>query len=593
MNDNYITLMHLTNIWKYIPNLEYFSLAYNSLVHLFPLANSIRNLTKLKYLDASHQYRTSYMTGPDFHTIDCGELFKNSSSPEPNQQSHKQLPKFETNISDANSDSLHIYYPRSLEYYNMSFALFHTTLYKLYLYQAENLKVFNIAGNQIKVLGSKLVFVDTPKHGLTMDASQNEISAISSGFFDKNSTANVIERLLLRANRLGKILAEMGCECIRNLINLKHLDLSDNRIKVLPDGTFKGMKLLETINVADNSIRNFHLSIANHKLLKHIDMSNNLVQQFETGIMDAIDLSVKEHILTINLIGNPLVCSCHTLKFLRWVWRHRDGKKILFEHLDNYTCTYGGETVHWKKLNKIITGIQGQCDKNLYIKVGSALAAFVVIVLALSIFIYRHKWDIKFWLIGRVIDRKAKRDEAEHQRVKYKYDAFVSYHQNDIEWVKGVLLPQIEGCKEDPMRLCLHHRDFEVGVPIEENIVQSIKHSRKTLLVVSGRFLTSHWCHFEIQMARMKSFDIGRNVIMPILIEPATEIMKHPDLSNTLLNILKKRTYLQWPNDPSDIPAILVFRDSLRRALRCPASKRIRCECGRSVCPSPMMNARL
>ncbi|KAK2152747.1 hypothetical protein LSH36_320g05002 [Paralvinella palmiformis] len=587
MDDNYITLIHLTHVWRYLGDLEYFSLAYNSLIQLSPLANSLQNLTKLRYLDVSQQYRTSFMTGPEFYMRDCRHLLKRFSPPLSNVRAHEGPTQSKIIASDTDTNSLHIYYPPALEYYNISFALFQTNMYELHIHQADNVKLLNVAGNRIKVLGSKLVFVDKPKHGITMDVSGNEIINISYGYFDLNSTATVIERLILRANQLGDIMARIGCDCISSLRNLKHIDLSDNRIKTLPFNTFHRMDLLETINVGNNSIRNFDLSLSDHISLKHLDLSNNLIQQFGGKMMDKLESLAERHNLTISLLGNPLFCSCHTLTFLRWVKRHRDGGRIRFDHLDSYTCLYGGKMVYWKALDGIIADIRSECDKNLYIKVGSSLGAFVVLVFALSIFIYRHKWDIKFWLIGRVIDRKAKRDEAERGVVRYRYDAFVSYHQKDIEWVIGVLLPEVEGCEANQMRLCLHHRDFEPGAPIEENIVQSIKNSRKTLLVVSRQFLTSHWCHFEIQMARTKSFDIGRDVIVPILIEPALEIMKDPNLSKTLLNIFRRRTYLEWPSDPLDQAARIAFRDSLHRVLRCPISRRIRCECGRSVCPSP------
>ncbi len=366
---------------------------------------------------------------------------------------------------------------------------------------------------------------------------------------------------------IGEVLADMGCDCISKLKNLKHIDLSDNRIKTLPVHTFKEMKLIETINLANNSIRTFQMSIKDTNL-KYLDLSNNLLHQFEMNITDDIESVVKKRQLTIDLLGNPLLCNAHTLEFLRWVKRHSTSNGLVFKHLSNYTCTYGGQTRYWQNIDGIISDIEMDNNRDLYIKLGSTLVAIVVFVVAFSVFIYRHKWDIKFWLIGRVIDRKVKNVEREEEKRIYRFDAFVSYHQKDFEWVKGVLIPMIEGCRTQPMRLCIHQRDFEVGAPIEENIVKAIRNSRKTLLVISRRFLTSNWCHFEIQMARMVSIERGRDVILPILIDSESDILNNENLTKTLHNILKRRTYLQWPSDRSDVAARNVFARSLKKSIR-------------------------
>jgi toll-like receptor 13 len=49
--------------------------------------------------------------------------------------------------------------------------------------------------------------------------------------------------------------------------------------------------------------------------------------------------------------------------------------------------------------------------------------------------------------------------------------------------------------------LCIQYRDFEVGKLIVDNIVESMKESRKVILVMSNAFATSEWCHFEVLLA--------------------------------------------------------------------------------------------
>jgi hypothetical protein len=57
------------------------------------------------------------------------------------------------------------------------------------------------------------------------------------------------------------------------------------------------------------------------------------------------------------------------------------------------------------------------------------------------------------------------------------YDAFVSYSSRDESWVMNELVQNLESAGPDGGRfkLCMHERDFKVGLPIADNIVASIK----------------------------------------------------------------------------------------------------------------------
>jgi TIR domain/Leucine rich repeat len=82
----------------------------------------------------------------------------------------------------------------------------------------------------------------------------------------------------------------------------------------------------------------------------------------------------------------------------------------------------------------------------------------------------------------------------------YSYDVFVSYCDKDREWVLDHLIPNIE--RRSEVRICLHERDFQVGLSILENIIQCMDQSRCLLLVISESFLKSNWCSFEMHLAQ-------------------------------------------------------------------------------------------
>lgn len=82
----------------------------------------------------------------------------------------------------------------------------------------------------------------------------------------------------------------------------------------------------------------------------------------------------------------------------------------------------------------------------------------------------------------------------------FTYDVFVSYSDKDRNWVLDEFIPNIE--KRAEINICLHERDFQVGLSILENIIQCMDMSRSLLLVVSESFLKSNWCAFEMHLAQ-------------------------------------------------------------------------------------------
>lgn len=82
----------------------------------------------------------------------------------------------------------------------------------------------------------------------------------------------------------------------------------------------------------------------------------------------------------------------------------------------------------------------------------------------------------------------------------YRFDLFVSYSDKDREFVLDHLIPNLE--KRSEITICLHERDFQVGLSILENIIQCMDQSRCLLLVVSESFLKSNWCSFEMHLAQ-------------------------------------------------------------------------------------------
>ncbi|KAM9309607.1 toll-like receptor 13 [Pholidichthys leucotaenia] len=150
---------------------------------------------------------------------------------------------------------------------------------------------------------------------------------------------------------------------------------------------------------------------------------------------------------------------------------------------------------------------------------------------------------------------------------KCKYDAFISYNSSDEQWVMHQLLPNLERNGSN-FKLCFHHRDFELGRDIVDNIVSAVYSSRKTICVVSRNFLQSEWCSLEIQLASYRLFDEHRDVLLLVFLEPISE--RQLSSYHRMRKVMLKKTYLQWPGSDciNPIQAQEVFWNQLRRAIR-------------------------
>lgn len=143
-----------------------------------------------------------------------------------------------------------------------------------------------------------------------------------------------------------------------------------------------------------------------------------------------------------------------------------------------------------------------------------SVALYVIFVLMVVICIAYYKWwyiryffiliknaTILSFLNKESQDNGARKSFSEISRSDlYLYDVFVSYCDENRDWVINELLPNLEQRQE--ISICLHERDFLVGLSILENIIACMDRSKCLLLVVSQSFLLSQWCQFEMHLAQ-------------------------------------------------------------------------------------------
>ena len=209
-------------------------------------------------------------------------------------------------------------------------------------------------------------------------------------------------------------------------------------------------------------------------------------------------------------------------------------------NFDQYRCFFDKRTYTFLSITSDV--IHSYCSQDKSFIVYSAIVTVAVVFVIIFAAFYRYRWKLRWWLYsGRryFMFRKENHDDR-----NYIFDAFISYNEKDIGWVRQNLL-HFE--KKYNLRFCIHHRDFTLGIPIDECIVYAIEKSRRTILVITNKFVESNWCSFEVRMARQASIEEGRNIILPILVGNPQIVKENRGI---LCDILHKNNYVEWSDDP-------------------------------------------
>ena len=125
----------------------------------------------------------------------------------------------------------------------------------------------------------------------------------------------------------------------------------------------------------------------------------------------------------------------------------------------------------------------------------------------------------------------------------FKYDAFVIYCEEDNDWVIQTFIEKLE--KEEGLQLCIHHRDFDIGKVIVENIVDCMSESRFAVVVLSNDFCKSQWCNFELLLAQDRWLSDQSDPLLLVMLEEVSS--KH--MTGVLRALITTTTYTVWSED--------------------------------------------
>ena len=609
---------------KYIPKITYLSLSYNRLTQVAEIIADIGKLEHLVYVDASYQSVRSNITGIEvllrtegpttfYSKSAASKSYHNARYNDANNVRYddddvatavekgdvsalcprnNDTDTFSITLNDETSPMPWGFYvpftiPRTTQVLKLasSLSIVTTVFPMMCLFNTYNIRYFDYSGNVVSRFEYPLVIVDDSVHPITANFRSNGITYISNNtLIHGSAVSRCMETLLLGDNKLGPSLEQTGLSHLAALYVLTKLDITANGIRHLQHDALNYLPQLEVLELDINSLRDVSFDLHFLENLTYLGLSHNLLSSIGDTTRDTLDVIANTNgKLSLALAGNPFICSCDTLDFLKWAIELDPGRNGSLQIIDfgEVVCTFdkNSNASFAESLDDIIKQLNIDCNIIKYIVITVVSAAVITIVVGLSIFARRHRWDIRFWFLNLTMRRKRRAAIADELREIYRYDAFVSYHDDSVGWIKSDMIPSLEKC-DDPLKLCLHDRDFIAGNDIDENIMKSIHNSRKTVLLINRDFINSKWCKFETEMAHLESLTKGRDIVIAILLEPASVLLKHPTMYQTLRTLLRKRTYIEWPRNRLHQD---MFWEKIYQAIRNPIMRPLQCVCGRAL----------
>ena len=281
------------------------------------------------------------------------------------------------------------------------------------------------------------------------------------------------------------------------------LNLRNNNIRDIPVHPY--LKNLLALYLTHNKIQHLDaMTVGNLKSIRilHVD-SNNLTLLPRN--MENLRLT------NLALHGNDFKCHCTTKWMKNWLQKLNHNRQI--EQVENVLCKSDSSTE--KKVIYTLPderfGCNGTVERSTTktiihegtstVIAGTVLGSLLAISIIISILVHVYRRVLKAFLYTHF---KLRPNESKTDSDSTKiYDAFVSYSEKDRHWVVNTLQERLE--KRHPtFKLCIHHRDFEVGTPIVKNILNSVERSKRMLMVLSHSFLQSQWCMLEFRTAHHK-----------------------------------------------------------------------------------------
>ncbi|XP_066245879.1 protein toll [Euwallacea similis] len=300
-----------------------------------------------------------------------------------------------------------------------------------------------------------------------------------------------------------------------------YLLLSGNKLTQSPSGNEGNYHNITLLDLSGNTIAELKW-IPPH--IKELNLDGNSFKNFNKEIVTRLKNATTLEKLHIK--GNPWVCNCKS--------------QYLQEYLRNNFRKVNPSDVTCTNVKSELLKLSDLCKVSLYLSILLPAILSCLLLLSVSLLLYyRYQTEIKVYLYAKNLCLWFVTEE-ELDKGKT-YDVFISYAHQDEKFVEEHLLPELER-KDHPYKVCIHIRDWIPGQFIAEQVVNSVRDSRRTLVVLSNNFVDSVWGKLEFRTAHTEAIAEGRARVVVVLFGDLDE----GKLDNELKSYLKTNTYVKW-----------------------------------------------
>ncbi|XP_061191519.1 toll-like receptor 4 [Saccostrea echinata] len=354
-----------------------------------------------------------------------------------------------------------------------------------------------------------------------VDLSQNLLTNLSG---IRKTDCTSLKYLNLSYNMLGDSLEDKSSsEIFSHFDSLEVLDLSTNRLTGLAPNIFTSLTNIKHLNVSFNKIDEWVVGMRHMKHLVSVDLSNNDLSALNKKTMaDLQSLASLNKTISVNLLGNPLMCTCNNMRFLTWLSRSVS-LGLQFIHLEEYRCVLSNSSS--TKIGNItifVHQMKVECTEYQFIIVGCSFLILVFFGITAWKILRRYQWTLRYWYyVSRGTPQHYKNKGIFH----FRYDAFLSYDEEDHQ-IALLVANKLETNKH--LKLCIPERDFMPGTNIADNIINAIHISRKFFCIISTNYVNSQWSMFEFQMGQIDAIHSKlrqeKNIFIVLLLKDTLSI---------------------------------------------------------------------
>lgn len=306
----------------------------------------------------------------------------------------------------------------------------------------------------------------------------------------------------------------------------------------LPSNLFQHMKNLKILSLFGNSVIGWNDDpsiFGNITWLNTLHMAGNLIRLVNKTSFPVELLSTLSN---IDLSFNQFSCTCDLLWFRDWL---RQNKTVQVKGWPrSYFCKFP-PFMTGQRLFSFNPNEESCLLPNPVVIIAIILSVVFVSVAVVVTVLYKSRWHIRYWVYMLRARRRGYINLD--QNMGFVYDGFVVYSEGDQDWVHKVLVPKLED--EYGYHLCVHHRDFDVGKLIVDNIVDNMDKSKKILIVLSDDFAQSDWCQFELRVSQNRFLNSDNSSLVLIMLQE----IGNRNLTSSLKALITTTTYASWTPD--------------------------------------------